>query len=69
MKFGSLEIYICCAEPGCTAEAVVWSGNPMETEAIYTTPERWYILDNEGVAWCPEHRKHGRFKASKTRPL
>jgi hypothetical protein len=60
MTFGPLLIFVDCNEPGCIAEAVVWSGNPMETEVIYTTPEGWYINYDEGVAWCPEHRKHGR---------
>jgi hypothetical protein len=60
MTFGPLEIYVNCDEPECTAQTVVWSGNPMETELIYTTPEGWYINDEERVARCPEHRKHGR---------
>jgi hypothetical protein len=32
----------------------------METVPIYATPEGWYINHREGVAFCPEHRKHGR---------
>jgi hypothetical protein len=59
MTFGPLEIFVDCDEPGCTAEAVVWSGNPMETVPIYATPEGWYINDEERVARCPEHRKRG----------
>jgi hypothetical protein len=60
MTFGPLEIFVDCDEPGCTAEAVVWSGNPTETEPTYTTPEGWYINDDDRVAFCPEHRKHRR---------
>ena len=60
MPSGPIKVFVECDEPGCIAEAVVWSGNPMETEQlIYTTPEGWYINDAERVAWCPEHRKHG----------
>lgn len=60
MTFGSLEIFVDCDEPGCAASAVVWSGDPMKTVPNYATPEGWYINDEERVAWCPEHRKHGR---------
>jgi len=61
MALGPLEIYVDCDEPGCTAETAVWSGNPMEIEeVVYTTPEGWYINDEERVACCPAHRKHGR---------
>ena len=60
MASGPCEIFVDCDAPGCFAEALVWSGNPMETDAIYTTPEGWYINDDEKVAFCPEHRKHRR---------
>jgi hypothetical protein len=60
MTFGPLEIFVDCDEPECTASAVVWSGNPMKTELIYTTPEGWYMDPNENVAFCPAHRKHRR---------
>ena len=42
------------------AEAVVWSGDPMETVPIYAAPEGWYINHSERVAFCPEHRRHRR---------
>lgn len=60
MTFGPLEIFVDCNEPGCTAEAVVWSGDPMETVPIYAAPEGWYINHSERVAFCPEHRRHCR---------
>jgi hypothetical protein len=57
MTLGPLKIFAECSEPGCIAEGVVWSGNPMETEPIYTTPPGWYFNDEQRVAWCPDHRK------------
>jgi hypothetical protein len=60
MPSGPIKIFVDCDEPGCTAEAVVWSGDPMETEPTYTTPAGWCFNDEPRVAWCPQHRKHRR---------
>jgi hypothetical protein len=53
MPSGPIKIFVDCDEPGCDAVAVLWSGDPMKTEPIYTTPAGWYFNDEPRVAWCP----------------
>jgi hypothetical protein len=56
-------IFVDCDEPGCDAAAVLWSGDPMKTEPIYTTPAGWDFNDEPRVARCPEHRKQSEIEA------
>jgi len=45
MPSGPIKIFVDCDEPGCDAVAVLWSGDPMKTEPIYTTPAGWCFND------------------------